>query len=59
MWPWARIASAFPVAVFVLSIPLAFLNTTLALLSWLDLSPVGFYINRRMPPEVLAYLSRY
>jgi hypothetical protein len=45
--------------VFVLSIPLAFVNTTLALLSWLVLSPVGFYINRRMPPEVLAYLSRY
>jgi uncharacterized membrane protein len=58
-WPWARVASLFPVIVFVLSIPIAFLNTTAALLSWLVLSPVGYLINKRMPPEVLAYFSRY
>lgn len=57
--PWARVASLFPVIVFVLSIPIAFLNTTAALLSWLVLSPVGYLINKRMPPEVLAYFSRY
>jgi uncharacterized membrane protein len=59
MWKWGRIASLFPVAVFVLSIPIAFLNPTLALLSWLVLAPVGHLINKRMPPEVLAYFSRY
>jgi uncharacterized membrane protein len=59
LWRWTVLASAFPVAVFVLSIPIAFANTTAALLSWLVLSPVGFYVNRRMPPEVLAYFSRY
>jgi uncharacterized membrane protein len=59
MWKWARVASLFPVGVFVLSIPIAFLNPTLALLSWLVLAPVGRLINRRMPPEVMAYFSRY
>jgi uncharacterized membrane protein len=56
---WARRASGFPVAIFVLSIPLGFVNTTAALLSWLVLSPLGYLINRRMPPEVIAYFSRY
>jgi hypothetical protein len=58
-WHWTVVASAFPVSVFVLSIPIAFASTTAALLSWLVLSPIGFLINRRMPPEVLAYFSRY
>jgi uncharacterized membrane protein len=59
LWRWTRLASGFPVAVFLLSIPIAFVNTTVALLSWFVLSPVGFYINKRMPPEILAYYSRY
>jgi uncharacterized membrane protein len=59
LWKWTRIASGFPVAVFLLSTPIAFVNTTVALLSWLVLSPVGLYINRKMPPEVFAYFSRY
>jgi uncharacterized membrane protein len=59
IWKWARLASGFPVAVFIVSIPIGFLNTTAAILSWLVLSPIGFYINKRMPPEVLAYFSRY
>ena len=59
MWKWARIGSLFPVSVFVLSIPIAFVNPTVALLSWLVLAPVGHLINKRMPPEVLAYFSRY
>lgn len=59
MWEWARVASLFPVVVFVLSIPIAFVNPTLALLSWLVLAPVGHLINKRMPPEVLAYFGRY
>jgi uncharacterized membrane protein len=59
LWRWTRIASGFPVAVFVLSTPIAFMNTTVALLSWFVLSPIGFFINRRMPPEVFAYFARY
>jgi hypothetical protein len=58
-WVWAKRASLFPIAVFVLSIPIGFVNTTAALLSWLVLAPVGHLINRRMPPDVLAYFSRY
>lgn len=59
LWRWTRIASVFPVAVFLLSIPIAFVNTTAALLSWLVLSPVGYYINRKMPSDVMAYFSGY
>ena len=42
-----------------MSIPIGFVDTTAALLSWLVLAPVGFLVNRRMPPEVLAYFQRY
>jgi uncharacterized membrane protein len=58
-WTWAKRASLFPVAVFVLSIPIGFVNTTVALLCWLALAPIGHVINRRMPAEVLAWFSKY
>ena len=54
---WGRAASVFPVVVFLVSIPIAFVSTTSALLSWLVLSPIGFFINRRMPPETRAYFE--
>jgi uncharacterized membrane protein len=59
VWRWTRLASGFPVAIFVLSIPVAFLDPTVALLSWLVLAPVGLLINRRMPPEIQAYFGAY
>jgi uncharacterized membrane protein len=59
VWRWGRLASGFPVAVFIVSIPIGFLDTTVALLSWLVLSPVGFLINRKMPPEMRAYFGQY
>jgi uncharacterized membrane protein len=59
IWKWVRLASGFPVAVFIASIPIAFLDTTVALLSWLVLSPVGYLINRKMPPELRAYFGHY
>ena len=58
-WPWGLAASSFPVAVFVLSIPIAFVNTSVALLSWFALAPIGYLIDSRMPPDVRAYFSRY
>jgi uncharacterized membrane protein len=58
-WRWSRYGSGFPVAVFLISIPIAFVNTTAALLSWFVLAPVGFFINTRMPPEIREYFSRY
>ena len=45
--------------VYLLSIPIAFVNPTLALLSWFVLAPVGALINRRMPPDGRAYFGRY
>jgi uncharacterized membrane protein len=54
---WGRLASWLPVGVFLLSIPIAFLNTTAALLSWLVLSPIGFLLNTRMPTEVRSYFE--
>jgi uncharacterized membrane protein len=59
LWRWTRIGSGFPVGVFILSIPIGFVNTTAALLSWLVLSPVGFVINKKMPADVMAYFSKY
>ncbi len=46
------IGSGAPVAVMLLSIPLAFASTSLALLSWLIMFPLGFYLNRRAPPDL-------
>lgn len=54
---WGRLASWLPVGVFLLSIPIAFLNTTAALLSWLVLSPIGLLLNTRMPTEVRSYFE--
>ena len=54
---WGRLGSWVPVGVFLLSIPIAFLNTTAALLSWLVLSPIGFLLNTRMPAEVRTYFE--
>ncbi|HEY7563031.1 MAG TPA: hypothetical protein VH650_12725 [Gaiellaceae bacterium] len=37
----------------------AFVNPTLALLSWFVLAPIGALINRRMPPDVREYFGHY
>ena len=58
-WSWGLAASSFPVAVFLLSIPIAFVNTTVAILSWFTLAPIGALIDGRMPPDVRDYFSRY
>lgn len=44
------IASGTPVVMMALSIPLAYVGTTLALLSWLLMIPVGLLIDRAAPP---------
>jgi hypothetical protein len=45
------------VGILLVFIPIAFVNTTAALLSWLVLSPIGFLINGRMPPKARAYFE--
>ncbi|MGH3012122.1 MAG: TMEM175 family protein [Gaiellaceae bacterium] len=58
-WEAGRTASLLPVVVFVLSIPIAFVNTTAALLSWLVIAPVGYLANVRMPADIQDYFGKY
>jgi hypothetical protein len=44
------LAAGTPVAMMALSIPLAYLSPTLAILSWLLMIPAGWLINRHAPP---------
>ena len=46
-----------PGGIFLVSIPIAFVNTTAALLLVPVLSPVGFLINSQMPPKARAYFD--
>ena len=43
-------AALVPVALFVASIPIAFVDTTLALLSWLLIFPLEVVVDRRLKP---------
>lgn len=43
------IASGVPVTVMLMSLPLAAISTTAALLSWLLMIPIGAFVNRRFP----------
>jgi uncharacterized membrane protein len=47
--------SLVPVAAFVVSIPVAFLDPTVALLSWLMLIPLGIALRRHAPAAARAY----
>lgn len=46
---WATIQSTFPVAAFLVSVPVAFLNTTVAVLVWFASFPFGIVMRRRRP----------
>jgi hypothetical protein len=48
--------SLAPVGFFCLSIPLAFVNTTLAVASWFLAVPYQVVQNRRMPAHAEEYL---
>jgi len=50
----AYAAAGMPVVVMLASIPLAYLSTTLALLSWLVLSPLGHLLHRIAPIDAPA-----
>jgi uncharacterized membrane protein len=52
VYRWAVMASSLPVAFMILSVPVAFLGSWLAVLCWFASAPVqGLVVNRRMPPE--------
>ena len=42
----------------LMSIPLAFVSPTLALLSWLVMFPLGLLIDRRAPADLDSFMRR-
>jgi len=56
VYRWGARLSLSPVIFFLLSIPLAFLSTTLAVLSWFLAVPYQIYEGRRKPPDADEYL---
>lgn len=51
---WEAVASLQPVAVFLVTIPLAFVSTTLTLLSWAAVAPLLGAVLNRFKPASLA-----
>jgi len=48
---WSITAAMIPVAVFFLSIPIAFFDTGLALLSWILIFPLEAILDRKLKPD--------
>ena len=55
---WGLIGSLTPVVIFVVSVPIAFVSPTLAIVCWLLNFPVGALVSRRMPGEARTYYAR-
>jgi len=56
VYRWGLLASAVPVIVFTVTVPLAFVDTTLTLVSWIVLSPLGQrLVDRGKPGDVSEY----
>jgi uncharacterized membrane protein len=51
------LASLTPVFVFAASIPIAFVSTTLAVISWFLTFPLGLLVHRRAPERTEEFLS--
>lgn len=56
VYRWGVIGSSSPVVVFIVTMPLAFLSSTLCLASWLVTIPIGAYLTHRAPVDVNEYL---
>lgn len=56
VYRYGLIGSGAPVVIFVLSMPIAFINTTLALACWLVMIPWGAWLHRRAPKDLDDYL---
>lgn len=54
---WGVIAGLSPAALFLLSIPIAFISPTLGIISWALNIPVGMTIGRRMGTNANAYYN--
>ena len=57
VYAWSRTTSLTPVVFFGLSIPLAFVSTSLAIASWFLTIVVGIALSRREPPEAVEYFG--
>jgi len=58
VYRWGVITSTSPVAFFILSIPVAFVNTTAAVLVWLLAMPFGYgFLKRYKPAEADEYFG--
>jgi uncharacterized membrane protein len=56
VYRWAMVTSSLPVALMVLSVPVAFLSSWLAVLCWFASGPVqALFLNRRMPAEAAEW----
>ena len=55
---WNLIASSIPVAIFLVSIPVAFVSPQVAILIWLLNVPIGMIVGRRMPAEARDYYEQ-
>jgi uncharacterized membrane protein len=61
-WPeevyrWTMLASLSPVAMFALSVPIAFVNAQLAVVLWFLAIPLGRLLDRRRPEGSEQYLA--
>ncbi len=56
LYRYGMTQSLIPVGLFVVSIPIAFLSPTLALLSWLLTIPIGIWVDRRAPSDAKELL---
>ena len=57
VYRWGVVQSLSPVAFFLLSVPVAFVSTTLAVAIWFGGIPFQIVTNRWKPPEADRYLS--
>jgi uncharacterized membrane protein len=55
---WNMIGSLVPVAIFLVSIPVAFVSPQGAVLIWLLNLPIGMIVGRRMPAEARAHYEQ-
>lgn len=56
VYRWGKFSALTPVCVFILSAPLAFVSTTLTLISWMITIPIGMWFDRHAPEGVEDYL---
>ena len=58
VYRWGAMMSLSPVIFFLLSVPVAFLNTTVAVLTWFLAIPFGLIAARWMPAEGERFFAR-